>query len=868
MRVSNNKCIFNISKKNMRYTNVKNIIAVIAVILTTLLFTSLFTIIVSIKHSFEQSNFRMTGTSSHCQLKNLTKDQCSDIADDNAVKEYGIRRILASAKDDKLSLSHSEISYMDENAAEMFFASVTNGSFPHENTLEAAADTNILKRLGIPLKTGQQFSVSFMIDDNMVTEQFTLCGWWSGDDSSPASHILIPDSRIDEILQNYQSEKVNDGTDKSYTLCVMFENSSNITSKADQLIARKGFSSDPSDENRIDIGVNWGYAGNSDKKTDGDTILSVAAIILIIMITGYLIIYNVFRISVSNEIRYYGMLKTIGTTGKQIKKVILFQAFVISAAGIPAGCILGWIFGNILMPFVANEINIMGTVHTSVSPSIFIFSAFFSLITVFISCQLPAGMAAKASPVEALRYTEPSSVNGFRKGKKGISLSGMAAANLAGGKGKTTVTIVSLSLSILIFALTATFANSFSFEKYLSNIKSDFVISDRSYFNTLEQWDEKFAVSDKEIEILSSLEGVTDCFATYGISATKSPKIQCSEASIRNQLAAEGASMVEIDKQLESMKSSNGKYFKLIQMMGVKIPFYDKINVLEGDISKLSNGNYIAVNKTENYKLGEKISLDYTDSAYYYNSNTGAIYSYIEDVPEEQLPYTSFQTTSHTEKYEIAAIVDIPEGLTYRYTFKSDLFIIDSQEFIKQNPNSAALYVCMDVTDEYEDSVEEFMENYASTSRVSYSSKKNSYEEFESFRKMFIIMGSSLSLIVGLIGTLNFVNTILTGIFSRRKEIASLQAIGMTGRQLKIMLIFEGLIYTFAASAVSVILNLLTIPLSDSIEKIFWFCEFKFTFIPALTAIPLFILMGIVIPCTAYKIISRKTVVDRLRTGN
>ena len=67
--------------------------------------------------------------------------------------------------------------------------------------------------------------------------------------------------------------------------------------------------------------------------------------------------------------------------------------------------------------------------------------------------------------------------------------------------------------------------------------------------------------------------------------------------------------------------------------------------------------------------------------------------------------------------------------------------------------------------------------------------------EFESMRSMFLLLGGALSFIVGLVGVLNFFNAILTGIIARQRELAVLQAVGMTGRQLRAMLIWEGLLY-------------------------------------------------------------------------
>ncbi|MFR6185802.1 MAG: ABC transporter permease [Lawsonibacter sp.] len=127
--------------------------------------------------------------------------------------------------------------------------------------------------------------------------------------------------------------------------------------------------------------------------------------LLLIGFTGYLIIYNVFQISVTNDIRFYGLLKTIGTTPRQLRRIIRHQALALSLAGIPLGLAAGWLVGGQLTPVVIAPAG-RGVSVVSVDPVIFLLAALFSLVTVFFSCRKPGAMAARVSPIEAVRYTE------------------------------------------------------------------------------------------------------------------------------------------------------------------------------------------------------------------------------------------------------------------------------------------------------------------------------------------------------------------------------------------------------------------------------------------------------------------------------
>src|SRR5699024_7353642 len=151
-------------------------------------------------------------------------------------------------------------------------------------------------------------------------------------------------------------------------------------------------------------------------------------------------IYNVFQISVTNDIRFYGLLKTIGTTPRQLGWIIRQQALTLSLAGIPLGLVLGWLIGGQITPAIVSQLDGIVPV-TSVNPEIFVRAALFSLVTVLLSRPRRGRMAAKVSPIEAVRYTEGGTIKRkTKKGRKGVSLLSMAWANLGRSRGKTAVT--------------------------------------------------------------------------------------------------------------------------------------------------------------------------------------------------------------------------------------------------------------------------------------------------------------------------------------------------------------------------------------------------------------------------------------------
>ena len=164
--------------------------------------------------------------------------------------------------------------------------------------------------------------------------------------------------------------------------------------------------------------------------------------------------------------------------------------------------------------------------------------------------------------------------------------------------------------------------------------------------------------------------------------------------------------------------------------------------------------------------------------------------------------------------------------------------------------------------------MEAFLEDYTENQnpQTDYESRSTYAAEFEGFRSMFLLLGSVMSFIVGLVGILNFFNAVFTGIISRKREFAILQAVGMTGRQLKTMLVYEGLFYAIGSIALALLLTAVLSPLlSAGLENLFWFFTYRFTLLPLLLLIPVFALLGGLVPLGIYHSMEKSTIVERLR---
>ena len=290
---------------------------------------------------------------------------------------------------------------------------------------EIAMDTTALRFLGVEPKLGTNVTITYQAGNGTdtgipQTDSFILVGYWEYDDLMPVHYINVSKAYVDKI-----NEKCIAAGDEALDidLNVMLPSKLNIREQMEKIDTDLGYDWNTRDqENSARIGVNWGLTASSvSSDIDFSLVAAILAFFLLIIFTGYLIIYNIFQISVTGDIRFYGLLKTIGTTPRQLRHIITQEALFLCIIGIPVGLLLGYGIGAVLTPIALETTSIIGTkAAISSSPIIFIGSAVFAIITVFLSCRKPGKMAAKVSPVEAAKYIE--GMTGKRKSATAVGL--------------------------------------------------------------------------------------------------------------------------------------------------------------------------------------------------------------------------------------------------------------------------------------------------------------------------------------------------------------------------------------------------------------------------------------------------------------
>ena len=880
MRVNNRKCIRKLALRSLMASRKRNFITIIAIILTTLLFTSVFTIALSLNKNYQEYTFRRIGGYSHGTFKDVSAEQMAAISSHPMVKQSGARTIIGYIGDGAFLKKHAEVSFMDKNCTTWSYAMPSVGRMPTE-AHEVSMDTKSLELLGLKSELNQKVTLTFEVgietpDAYRKTDTFLLVGYWEYDEIMPVHYINVSNSYVTEITR----EATEHGLEAFKSdLNVMMASSFGIRSQMEQVDLDLGYTWDErGTEQSARIGTNWGMTSEQLlQNADPETLAGILIILLIIGITGYLIIYNIFQISVSNDIRHYGLLKAIGVTARQLKHLIRKQALLLCLIGIPIGLIVGYSQGALLTPLILKSMSNSTVSNTvlSLSPVIFIGASVFTFITVWISCMRPAKIASKVSPVDAARYTGQDVKNKTRRKTRRGGPAGMAIASLQRKPGKTLIVFASLAFSLILLNSLYIFVKGFDMEKYLAKMScADFVVSTTDYFNA--QQVSEYIPDKTRRQIQQSLE-VKESGCGYTIADTWRAQIWMNKNEWRQIV-----SLFDSDELMNELYQTAAKQGNMIassvQMEGLDTELFEKLTLLSGDLDAVktpANHAVALVIPTDDYgkiqneevypQIGETITITYVNEGYYIDTRTG-------DLSDDTTPVEHMEFCIKDGKevdYTVAAHVLCPASMNFRYR-TAGIELLLTEEALKKDSGQIVVpmvFLFNVQNSDLEEISEQFLsEITAENENFMYESKATIRRNFVRFKNMFLLVGGLLCLIIAVIGILNFFNVIVTSILSRKREFAVIQAVGMTNRQLKKMLIAEGLLYTLGAVVSAAIISLALYPcLSKMMGNIFWFLSPHLTITPVMISIPIFLILGWSIPTLLYGHVVKESIIDRLR---
>lgn len=850
MKNNNSMAIRRLSSRSLKNNRIRNIFAICAIALTSMLFTAVFSSLSVIVQTGQESTMHEVGSRFHAGLKGADIKQYEQVAKDPLVKKCSYDILIGFAKN--IIKRQAEIRVMPfEDALPDYFITLKEGKMPEAED-EIIVDTYVMNELKVPYALGEKIPLVFEFMGETLQKEFTISGYYKGDTISHASELFVSENFWQKLkgelteadFRAWGNKHPDNNGVGLLSVGLYFDNSSGIEEKVRTVIKNMGY--EP--ETELDYGVNWAYMANRAESLDIFSLCITCAALVVILLTGYLIIYNIFQISIMSDIRFYGLLKTTGTTKKQLRSLIMRQVMLLSTIGIPIGLLLGYVVGSLGAPMISKVTQQNNNIEISLQPDpfIFIFSAVFSVVTVFLSCRKPGKIAGSVSVVEAVKYTEVKAKSRrFGRKRRRFGTFSMALANLGRNKKKTFVVIAAISLSMVLLTLVMTGTGSFKLSQFLEQR----VAGDIMIMTAREVGIANYKLDKKYIEFVDAQQGIEE---TNEMWACFSKNIIVDEKG--------KAGLEKLDKEGKLNHLHGEEPLKQDEFGGDVFGYTDglfkNIKVLKGsiDVDKFQNGKYILLQRF----YGKEV-LEASDSIYQ---------------PGDKVTVKSITKDSkgkkHEIKYEVMAIVDYPHSMSFsRYTPNAMGAILPLKEIKnKQTSDKICFAKSYKIKDENKEEFEEAVKDYTENINplMNYASKQSMENEFSGMIDTISTIGIALAIVIAFIGILNFINAVFTGIISRKREFAMLQSIGMTSGQLQGVIICEGISYVFISGIINLIVgSTLSYVVLGALNNIIMFFEYQFRLLPFLIMLPILLAVAILTPVISFWHLQKESVVERLR---
>ena len=587
LKTDNKKVINDLAKTTYKADKKRNILTIAAIFLTTFLLCTIISVGLSYWDTVSLRQQRVQGIDYDIELTEPRDHQVSVIREMDNVKYAGlsVKCAIVSKYQDK-ELNKLKLYWLDDTCWKKQTVPALDyykGKYPNKEN-EIMLSRSALSSMGIKNpKVGMELPLIYQtLAENSKNEDiiktFVLSGWFLDYTSIDKGYVSEKFYKSTGVLQT----DVTQGS-----LKVSLKNP--LYSKNDIIEM----------QNQIKL------SGNQIIKADYDTIsnfiktiIGLVILLALVFMSGYLFIYNTLYISVNRDIRYFGQLKTIGTTTVQIKKMIYKQILWNTVIGIPLGLTCSAVVGKIIIPQLLHVLN--PTVATSevgtISLWVFVIATVFSFVATMISSQKPAKIAMNCSPVEAMKYVGAVPVKVKNKKRTGGDICSMVKMNLFRDKKQFIIIMCSLSLAVSLFLI----INVIIYVNNAKNILNHFYDYDLRLLNqTLLSDNEEQVITLDLIGQIKSIDGVKDVRVLKSATAFV-PYQENVYGEYYKELYNSRYSPGNYEKDIELYKKQPNHYLFTCKVLGIDELEFERINnTLKNPLDKeeFKNGDIAVVFK-------------------------------------------------------------------------------------------------------------------------------------------------------------------------------------------------------------------------------------------------------------------------------
>ena len=852
--------------RDLRFHKLKTVLLTAAIALVTGLYTFSFLLGSAIEESFLTNYEWSYGSTSHILYYGLTEHQADVLAGHGAVKSAVKLVSLGLLTDDPLEYRSVKLAVADDEYAGSVLSMPTQGRMP-ESPDEIAMDEFTMDSLGIPHEIGAPVKIewtsggtasaensnivtggqgsSYGIDGSSRVSEFTLCGYWSSSTNFKEACAWITPERARELLPGYEDPQA-----RNITLGVKLHQPGDLELQAEEMLQELGLGALPYTTN---------LAYNDTRKSMAESkAVPYYYVNIIVVLCGFLMIYNIIHISVGQDVRFFGQVKALGMTPRQVRRILYGQAGYLTAMGIPCGWLLG--FGLYLcitpMIIIGVEGN-SGLYFFHVWP--FAAAAAVSWLTAFAAYSIPAGFAGRITPAEAVRYVAAAAAAGKGRGgvRKKTTLLRMAFQSLKRGKAGIVVSMLSLFLALVV--LCGTYMQYISYDEslYLQGMAlCDYLVADGSAATVYQRYNPKSRslTEDmarelaarpgvlefgrlKTVEVrLKAEEELADAVLEYynGIGAMDIPRRQEMEGEPDwcaglNRLEQEreytalivGVEGLSLRKAVEEVPANSGAYDKELFRTGEYV-------VASGASS---------TDGVSTLPAGGKVKIQ------------GREFTVMASV--------------YLQPGLLSGNNSLEAQFALTYYLPMDIF----EELF---PEAGIRQVMVNLDPSWQKSFEAYLDQFETGLNKGIAVTKKSFYQ-ENFRSGIVtstLMNFIVAAVLMLIGFLNFANALFTRTLMRQKEFAVYESLGMTRKQLRRLVLLEGLLYAGVILAVLVpavwAVTWWGMPvLFRSMNT--WCIIYRYSLAPLWALVPVFTAAAVGVPMGCLGLVNGESVVERLR---
>lgn len=820
------KVLNELSVKDLKLNKKRSIVIIIGIILSTALICGVAGLITSFQNTFIDTAKDSQGNY-HAIFYNVPKDELKYIEENRSIEDYYLSEELGYSylTNGKTSTGEEEkplvnVISMNDKFLNNMAINVKDGRLP-ENDSELAISTRINEKFKTNYKVGD--TVTLNVGELKGTLENQNANYYDeeqikktdGTEQTTENEIVNVTSKTYKIvgiierptttIEPYEADWFTVITkmqtiNKKANIAVLYSKPNDYvknTESINQMVIAKSGTKE-NDFNRVSgldktyksykykIKINkelLAYQGASLDDETLKTIYGLGAFIMgIVLVSSVFVIRNGFAISITERLKQYGMLSSIGATKKQIKKSVYFEGFILGIIGIPLG-ILSGIFAIYILVNVVNYILkdyvSRGTLLTyGMSWSAIVISIIVSVVTIWLSCRRSAKKASKITPIEAIRSSEDVKLKAkkikcpkiitkiFKTGGE------IAYKNLKRSKKKYRTTVISIIVSVVIFIAISSFIQ-YGFKMssaYYTERNYNYVVY--AYTTASPEDTEKFAKEQAEnLKMLTDISNLPDA-GDVSINKTNTFEMNMDEKH--------KAELTEYGKNIKarySESNSNQEQIDNVNIISLSKNAYDAyLKKIGGDYETYKDGAILIDNNINLDEKGKKIQ--------------GSMYTWKKG--------DTVTGKINDKEYNIKIVAkteERPNGVENLYN--TNAYFIVSEDFINKTGYISAT-LCAQSIDAYK--LDEEVEQYKKDNNLT-NSNLNSFNLEESVRaENAVVLVISIFLygfigVITLIGITNIFNTITTNMNLRKKEFAMLKSIGMTKKEFNRMIRLESIFY-------------------------------------------------------------------------